>query len=182
LSKSGTILFMLIAMAAGNFWNQTLKHDNLDTSFAATNSDVMIVEALYWVWCLIGKMTFTDFNATLMVAETDERGGKIAKNETDKLFALRTALKLMDTQIVEKTGWDVDNVKATRLKEYCDIQDTEKLISAFKRRVLLSIGKQSIHDEDTDDLGRFVLEDTTLTVAITIWLRQLPAQIFDLLV
>jgi hypothetical protein len=182
LSKSGTILFMLIALAAGNFWNQALKHDKLNSSFAVTNSDVVIVEALYWVWCLIGEMTFTDFDATLAVGEADERRAKIADNERDKLFALRKALELMDTQIREKTGWDVDNVKAARLKEYCDIQDTGRLISAFKRRVLLSIGKQSINDKDTDDLGRFGLEDTTLTEVITIWLRQLPARIFDLLV
>jgi hypothetical protein len=180
LSKPGNILFMSIAMAAGNFWNQTLKYDNLDSSFAATNSDIVIVEALYWVWCLIGKMMFTDFNAALVVAETDERGAEVPKTEMDNRFALRTALGLMDAQIEAKTGWDVENVKASRLKEYCDIQDTDKLIGALTSRVLSSIGKQSIHDEDTDSFGPFAMEDKTLNIAITIWLRHLPARIFDM--
>ena len=169
LSEPGRILFLLIAMAASNFWKQTLKFDNLDSSFAATNSDVVIVEALYWIWCLFGKMMFTEFNPALVGAETGERGVKIPKTEMDNLFWLRKALELMNAQIEAKTGWDVEQVGASRLKEYGDIQDTDKLIGAFTRRVISALGKQSIHDEDTDDFGRFALEETKLGIAITIW-------------
>jgi hypothetical protein len=176
LSELGRILFLLIAMAASNFWKQTLKLDDLESSFAKTNPDVVIAEALYWILCFFGKMMITNFNPVLVVAQTDEHEARVPNNEIDNLFALRKARELMNAQIEATTGWDVEDVEAPRLKEYCDIKNTEQLIRAFTRRMLLALGKQAIQDKDLDNVGRLVAEDTKVGIAVAIWFTTMPLE------
>jgi len=76
----------LVAMASVDLWADMLEFENLHTSFGTTNSDVVMVEALYWVWCLIANMMFADFNAAVAIAETDERGIKVPRSEMYNLM------------------------------------------------------------------------------------------------
>ena len=55
-------------------------------SFGTNNSDVAVVEALYWVWCLIANLMFADFKAAAAIAETDERGIKVPSSEMCNLM------------------------------------------------------------------------------------------------
>jgi len=45
--KRGKALFKLVAMASVDLWTDMLEFENLHTSFGTTNSDVVMVEALY---------------------------------------------------------------------------------------------------------------------------------------
>ena len=60
--------------------------ENLHISFGTTNSDVVVVEALHWVWCLIANLMFADFNAAVAIAETDEHGIKVPSSEMYNLM------------------------------------------------------------------------------------------------
>jgi hypothetical protein len=90
----GKALFKLVAMASVGLWTDMLEFENLHTSFATTNSDVVMVEALYWVWYLIANLMFADFNAAVAIAETDERGIKVPRSEMYNLMCSGQHLSL----------------------------------------------------------------------------------------
>jgi hypothetical protein len=113
-----------------------LNSKNLHTSFGTTNSDVVVAEALYWVWWIIANLMFADFNAAVAIAETDERGIKVPRSEMYNLYALRPALELTNAQIEAETGWGAEALVASRLEIYGSIHDAEGPINAFAQRGL----------------------------------------------
>ena len=163
---------MIISMAAPNFWNDSLSFQNLDSSLCDTNPDVVVVETILWVYSIILKMMIHDRNVACAGAEGDERGEKA-------LIAARPALSMLVNKIKETTGWDIEAIEALRTKAYADAQDSDALLSLFTNRVLRSVGKQSIDDEDTNGFGHFALEDGMLYVAIQIFFIHIPSGYYE---
>jgi hypothetical protein len=152
-SKPTLILVMLISMAAFKFWSNSLKFENLDRYFTRTNSDVVVAEAMFWIYSLFAKMVTKDFDASLA----------------------RTGFAAVVNEIEARTDWSAGAVGASRLQEYSDAQSADELIGAFTRKVLSSVGKQSINDEDTDGFGHFSLDDAPLFMAIGIFFTAMPS-------
>lgn len=138
--KRTTILYLILSLAAADFWREANKitaNPNwgaCENPFKSTNSDVAITEALMFFW----------YNFFLFVRYA------VTKNELTEADnqALSAAGIAVGQVIHETTGWRITEMFKSRMGEYEHRDKAENPAEVFARVVLRSIGKQAINEPD----------------------------------
>jgi hypothetical protein len=138
--KRSFLLFLIISSAAAKFWNKTKNYKEFYATaksrnpFRSTNSDVVVAEALIFYCHQI--CSFIDD-----AIENNE----LIEDDREALWAAGFMIRYM---INEQTGWSMEEIFPSRVKEYRECSSTALSVEALVRVLLRSIGKQAIHDPD----------------------------------
>lgn len=130
--KRTTIVYMIVLLAAADFWKETNKITS--NPFRSTDSDVIVAEALMFFW----------YNFYLFVRHAVRKEELI---EPD-IQAVSAAGATIGHVIQETTQRPITEILSSRLDEYEYRATTENPVEVFYRVLLRSVGKKAIDDQD----------------------------------